>query len=68
MTVKLIYPEKQPDDKSTIRIGPRVEHEIKRRVAELKARHPNAMTHADKRELHKLVTFLFLLRTSGEEQ
>jgi hypothetical protein len=48
----------------TIQLGPRLEADVKRRLRELEARYPGALTRADRSEISRLRE---LLRLGGGE-
>ena len=66
MTVKLIH-ENRPDFKG-VSLGPRLQHDINRRIRELEARVAFEMTRADWRELARLRQLSKLMKTGGSDE
>jgi hypothetical protein len=64
MTLKLISDNRL--DFKGVSLGPRLQHDIARRIRELEARLPLSMTKSDWRELTRLRQLLQLMKTGGD--
>ena len=57
------YPYKSPAGWPNLDLGPRLQHDITRRIRELEARLPLSLTKSDLYELNRLRSLLQLMRT-----